>query len=296
MPGPICASDLVMVFLVRDHRDHRPSSLPTLGVKDIRHAAHGLARCGINAVKIFASDPQRDARASGGTRSDSLMIQAIEEVKVAEPGLVVIPETCLCSYTDTSDCHLTGPAGVPDLPATIEALTAQALVQAAAGADTVGPVAMIGGAVRSIRGALDTSGYSRVGIMPHLIFASGLYSGYRSAMDAASPSGIREFQVRPGHPQQAVQAGLDFLSEGANALLLEPALFCADVLADLRRATTAPILPFSVSGEYTMLNQPLLIELFTMLKRTGCDQIITYAADTIAETLALSTLPNDLLV
>lgn len=126
--------------------------------------------------------------------------------------------------------------------------------------------------------------------MPHLIFDSRLYDAYRQTMDAAPASGERRvFQIDPARPQTAVRTSLGFVDEGADMLLLEPALFCGDVLITLKQVCRVPIAPFSVSGEYLRLQSEgdfrLLVELFTMLKRSGADQIITYAAVDIARSL-----------
>jgi porphobilinogen synthase len=174
--------------------------------------------------------------------------------------------------------------GLPDKAATADAIAAQAVAQARAGADIVGPAAMLPGSVRAVRTALDQSGYPQVSIMPHLIFDSRLYEGYRLTMDAAPASGTRRmFQIAPTFPQKAVETSLAFVAEGADMLLLEPALFCADVLIVLRQVCKVPIAPFSVSGEYSRLEDlRLQRELAIFLKRAGADQIITYAAAELA--------------
>ncbi|MGI5487828.1 hypothetical protein [Microtetraspora malaysiensis] len=131
-----------------------------------------------------------------------------------------------------------------------------------------------------------------VSIMPHLIFDSRLYDGYRQTMDAVPASGDqRPLQIDPRSPMAAVDAALGFISEGACMLLLEPALFGADVLLMLKRTCPVPLSPFSVSGEYLRLTDSgsdwrLLLELFTFLKRSGSDRIITYAASELARALS----------
>lgn len=272
-----------MVLLVRD--DDRTGLMPTVRPSEVAAAARRLARLGVPAVKLFASGSVRDTLGSAGAAPDSLMACAIAEVKGAEPGLTVMTETCLCSYTPTGECHITGPAGAPDVAGTVEALARQAVAQAEAGADVVGPAAMISGSVSAVRSALDAADMQKVEIMPHVIVRSDLYEGYRLTMDAAPASGLRAFQVPAGDAGGVVDAGIDFVVEGANALLLEPALFTVDVLATLAAATPVPVLPFSVSGEYSSLPPTLQTEMAVMLKRAGAAQIITYAAADIAEKL-----------
>ncbi|WP_416873531.1 hypothetical protein [Kitasatospora sp. SC0581] len=149
--------------------------------------------------------------------------------------------------------------------------------------------AMTRGTTRAVRQALDEAGHRDVATMPHLIFDSALYEGYRTTMRASpAPAARRPFQISPCSPETAVDTGLAFLGEGADMLLLEPGMLSVDVLASLRVRTAAPLMPFSVSGEYTRLAPPdpatgqrdfrPLAELFTMLKRAGADRIITYAA------------------
>ncbi|MBC6468043.1 hypothetical protein [Actinomadura alba] len=284
-------SDLAMVFLVRDDPEAGARPMPTLGLRDVGPAVKDLVRHGVSAVKVFAGGDRRDALGSAGRARDSMMSRAIQEVKAADASMTVMTETCLCSFTDTGECHVGDDAGSPDIAATIEAIAEQAVVQAKAGADIVGPAAMLPGSVRRVRQALDDDGRSGIRIMPHLIFDSRLYDGYRRTMDAIPASGERRvFQVDPQRPTRAVRTSLEFIEEGADMLLLEPALFCADVLVALKRICAVPLAPFSVSGEYTRLmgadgDHRLLFELFTMLKRAGSDHIITYAAAELARTL-----------
>lgn len=284
----LSASDLAMVLLVR--ADGSDRSMPTVELREIGVIVEELAGLGIPAVKVFASGDARDRTGSRGKAPDSLMARAIREVKAARSSVIVMTETCLCSYTDSGECHLIDRTGHPDRLASIEAIAEQAVAQAAAGADVVGPAAMISGSVRRVRQNLEDSGQPEVQIMPHLIFDSRLYDAYRQTMDATPASGERRvFQIDPARPETAVRASLNFVDEGADMLLLEPALFCADVLTALKQACQVPIAPFSVSGEYLKLrsggDSRLLVELFTMLKRSGADQIITYAATDIARSL-----------
>jgi porphobilinogen synthase len=202
-------------------------------------------------------------------------------------------ENCLCSYTETGECFLTGRNGAPDVPGTIAALAGQAVAQAEAGADIVGPAAMIPGSVRAVRRALDESGHAGTGIMPHLILDSRLYDLYRKAMGAVPASGdVRAFQGSPARPGEAVNTGLTFVVEGAGMLLPEPAIFSTNLLIALKALCPVPLASFSVSGEYARFASPdgtdwrLLTELFIMLKRTGASQVITYTAVDLARAIS----------
>ncbi|MGW0962564.1 hypothetical protein ACWD4K_26980 [Streptomyces gelaticus] len=237
-------------------------------------------------------DRLRDAHASQAASPTGLMMRAIRAIKDTAPEMAVMTETCVCSHTDTGECFIAGPWGRGlDLVSTIEALAEQAVAQAAAGADIVGPAAMMPGSVRAVRTALDAAGHEDVSIMPHLIFDSALYEGYRATMGAAPVSGSRAFQIIPRQAEQAIRTGLDYIGEGADMLLLEPALFAVDLLVRLKAATPVPLVPFSVSGEYLRLTSQaedgtresrLLSEAFTMLKRAGAERIVTYGAMDLA--------------
>ena len=280
---PLSAADLVMAILVRAGDSRR--AMPTVGLTEIGVVIQELAGLGIAAVKLFASGDARDRTGSRGKAPDSLMARAIKEVKETHSSMIVMTETCLCSYTNSGECHVMDRTGRPDPQAAIDAIAEQAVAQAAAGADVVGPAAMIGGSVSRVRQALDGTGHAEV-----LIFHSTLYGAYRQTMDAIPVSGERRvFQIDPARPETAVRASLGFVDEGAEMLLVEPALFCVDVMIALQQACPVPIAPFSVSGEYLRLRSEddgrLLVELFTMLKRSGADQIITYATADIARTL-----------
>ncbi|MFJ7247954.1 hypothetical protein ACIQWA_25465 [Kitasatospora sp. NPDC098652] len=289
LEGPeLTASDLSMVLLVREDGEEADRPMPTVTVAEIPQAVRDLAAVGIRSVKVFANSLERNPQASGAVALDSLMVRAIRAVKDTEPGMAVMTENCLCGHTDTGECHLTVNGRI-DLGATAVLTAAQAVIQAGAGADIVGPAAMTRGTIWTVRQALDEAGHRDVATMPHLILDSALYEGYRTTMRATPASGARRpFQISPRSPASAVDTGLAFLGEGADMLLLEPGMLSVDILARLKRRTQAPLMPFSVSGEYTHLApfdpaagrrdfRPLL-EVFTMLKRAGAERIITYAA------------------
>ncbi|WP_078841648.1 hypothetical protein [Streptomyces acidiscabies] len=295
LEGPgLSPANLSMVLLVTEEEGKRP--LPTLTVNQIPATMREIRAHGIRSVKVFAESTVRDAAASFSVTPDSLMARAVRAAKETEPDIAVMTETCLCAYTDTGHCYLGDRHGRPDIAATIDITSRQAVAHAAAGADIVGPASMVTGTVKGAREALNSTGHESVSIMPHVIFWSTLYDGFRRTMGATPKAGTdREFQISPGKPEQFIDTSLDCLHDGADMLLLEPALFCADVLAELKRRTLAPLFPFSVSGEYTDLTHVdartgerdvrRLVELFTMLRRAGAEACITYAALDIARHL-----------
>ena len=196
---------------------------------------------------MFASGDARDRTGSRGKALDSLMARAIREAKAAHPSVVVMTETCLCSYTDSGECHVIDRTGCPDRLATIEAIAEQAVAQAAAGADVVGPAAMIGGSVSRVRQALDDTSHADVQIMPHLIFDSPVRR-LPADLDATQESGERRvFQIDPARLEPAERAswGVD---EARYALLDRRCL--RGILLALKQVCRDADRTVSVSGEY----------------------------------------------
>ncbi|MFF4701134.1 hypothetical protein [Streptomyces chattanoogensis] len=298
LDGPgLAPADLAMVFLMREEDDTRPRPMPTLTAREVPGAVKALESLGVKSVKIFAGSRVRDARASQGASPTSLMARTITAAKKAAPGMLVMTETCVCSHQDSGECWLADERGNMDLEETTEVLAAQAVMQADVGADIVGPAAMIPGSVRAVREALDAAGHKRVAIMPHLIFESSLYEGYRATMSAAPRSGARAFQISPNQPEHAVHVAREMVDEGADMILTEPALHTVDTLVHLKDKISVPLVPFSVSGEYLRLTDRRddgerdmkgLIEAYTVLKRAGATRVITYGALEIARELRAS--------
>ncbi|MFC1415440.1 hypothetical protein [Streptacidiphilus cavernicola] len=290
---PLSPEDLTMVLLVRQDKDSADTPMPTVTVGEIPGVVRELAAVGIHSVKIFAGARRRDRLASGALKKDSLMVRAIGAAK--EPlgsATTVLTETCLCGYTDSGNCYVTNGSGMIAERRSVEAIAAQAAVQAAAGADIVGPAAMLPGCTEAVRSALDEDGHGGVGIMPHLIFSSSLYQGFRSTMHAEPRDG-RPHQISPFQPSAALASALQMTREGADVVLLEPALASADLVPALTGAGIK-VAPFSVSGEYLSLTRvqadgtrdcTALVEVYQMLKRSGAVRIITYAARDIARVL-----------
>ncbi|MFD0270878.1 hypothetical protein ACFVGY_30585 [Streptomyces sp. NPDC127106] len=295
LTGPVLTpADLTMVFLMREDDDTADRPMPTFTLADIPPTTSALTDAGVKAVKVFAGSRLRDARASQAASPTGLMARTIRAIKKTRPDTAVMTETCVCSHNDSGECWLADSAGRMDMDATTEVLAAQAVTQADAGADIVGPAAMIPGSIRAVRAALNAAGHQDVAIMPHLIYDSALYEGYRATMGATPRSGRRVFQLDPSRPEQAVNAAADMVSEGADMILTEPALHTVDTLVALKAKLTVPVLPFSVSGEYLRLTDPRpdggrdvrgLVEAYTALKRSGADGVITYGALTIARQL-----------
>lgn len=290
-------ADLTMVLLMREDDASPGGPMPTFKVSEVASVVAELADLGVRSVKVFAGSRIRDPRASQAASPTGLMARSIRAVKKTRPSMAVLTETCVCSHNDSGECWLANTLGRADLEETTEVMAAQAVAQAEAGADIAGPAAMIPGSVRAIREALDAAGHTDVALMPHLIFTSSLYEGYRATMGATPRSGARAFQINPRQPEQAIHVALDMVEEGADMLLTEPALHTVDTLVHLKDKVPVPVMPFSVSGEYLRLTDTHpdgerdvrgLIEAHTVLKRAGANRIVTYGALQIARELSSS--------
>lgn len=292
-------SDLVMPLLVRQEPTTSTSGvhLPTVALEDVPREAREIDRLGIRTVKLFADSHQKDLRASETTNPDNLMANALKALKDSVPDLSVITETCLCPYTETGHCALLKSDGTVDLKETYAVLCEAAVLQAHAGADVVGPAGMVDGSIEVVRDALDSAGFGDVEVMPHIIFNSCLYGPYRHAMRAQPRNGDRRaFQVDPSQPRQAIDQAKRFVAEGADAILLEPALPYVDVLVTLRSVVRCPIGAFSASGEHQILTQgaedgfpnkeDVILEFLISLKRAGADLVFSYAAKRLASHLS----------
>ncbi|WP_160051091.1 hypothetical protein [Nocardiopsis sp. FR26] len=287
---PLTAADLVMPMLVRQQPTASP--LPTFSLHEVGPAAAALAQLGVGAVKLFAGGATRNPAGGDAASPFAPMIHAIEEVKGSAPDMAVITENCLCSYTGGL-CVLTN-EGHYDHAATLDTLAAQAVHQARAGADVIGPASMVDGHTGRVRAALDADGHHDVALMPHLIFTSTMYGTYRETMRATPRGNRAAFQVHVSRPEQALGVARRMVAEGADMLLLEPAIHTVDLLGALGRVLPeVPLVPFSVSGEWAEITYsgqrpvneyvPALLERLRMYKRSGAAAVITYSAQAAAQ-------------
>jgi porphobilinogen synthase len=245
------------------------------------------------AVMIFgvpdASD--KDERAAAAVREDSLVPGAVRALKAKRPDLIVITDVCVCGYTSHGHCGLLDAVGEVDNDASLEVLAGMAKAHAAAGADMVAPSAMADGQVRAIRDALDEGGLPQAAIMSYAAkFASSFYGPFREAAHSTPAFGDRRsYQLPPGNRREAIRDALLDEAEGADWLMVKPAMPYLDVLADLRAATRRPVAAYQVSGEYAMLKlagaasaldeRAAALEAALCIRRAGADAIITYYAE-----------------
>jgi len=295
--------DFVMPFFVRPGRGvKRPiESMPgqsQLSVDELVRAAGPAAAAGIPAVILFGIPERKDARASGAYARAGVVQQAARALKERHPGLVVIADLCFCGYTDHGHCGVVRRDGSIDNDATLELAAKTAVSQAEAGCDVVAPSGMMDGQVGAVRRALDSSGHAGTLILAYAVkYASAFYGPFRDAAESPPKFGDRStHQMDPANLREALrEAALD-VAEGADMVMVKPAMPCLDVLRAVRARCAVPVAAYSVSGEYAMIKaaaargwieeKKAALEVLTSIKRAGADFILTYYALDAARWLA----------
>ena len=270
------------------------SSMPgieQLSVDRLAGEARELAALGVKAVVLFGIPSAKDPHGQESYADDGIVQQAIVVLKDASPDLIVMTDVCLCEYTDHGHCGLLGADGDVLNDETLEVLARIAVSHGEAGADVVAPSGMIDGMVGAIRGALDGEGLQRVAILSYAVkYASAFYGPFREAAEGAPAFGDRRsHQMDPANAREALrEAALD-VDEGADALMVKPALGYLDVVRSVReRFPELPLAAFNVSGEYAMVKaaaangwldeRAVVLEVLTGIRRAGADLIVTYHA------------------
>ncbi len=271
-----------------------------LSVEEAVSEAGSVVEFGIPAVVLFGIPQEKDADGSGAYDDEGIVQAATRAIKRAHPQLIVVTDLCLCEYTDHGHCGVLrdGPAGpTVDNDATLELLGRAAVSQARAGADVVGPSDMMDGRVGVIREALDDAGLTETPIMAYSTkFASAFYGPFRAAADSAPAFGDRRgYQLDPANGAEAVRESLLDAQEGADLLMVKPALPYLDIVRRVREATDLPLVAYNTGGEYSMLKaaaaagymdeRQSVLEALTGIRRAGADIIITYHAKDAAKWL-----------
>ncbi|WP_172135343.1 porphobilinogen synthase [Adlercreutzia sp. ZJ473] len=244
---------------------------------------------GIPAVILFGIPERKDALGSGAYDEAGIVQRAIRLIKERHPHLVVIADVCLCEYTDHGHCGVVRDGIVENDP-TVELLARTAVSQARAGADVVAPSDMMDGRVAALRTALDGAGFEHVAIMSYAAkYASGFYGPFRDAAGSAPQHGDRKtYQMDPANGDEALREIRADVDEGADMIIVKPALAFGDIMWRARLASQLPVVAYNVSGEYAMVKAAALAgwlderrvvtELLVGMKRAGADMIITYHA------------------
>jgi porphobilinogen synthase len=263
--------------------------------------AREAAALGVAAVLLFGIPTTKDPEGSGAWDEEGAVQMAIAAIKRALPGLLVITDVCLCEYTDHGHCGVLRTDSDPprvDNDATLELLARTAVSHARAGADIVAPSDMMDGRVAAIRAELDSEGFTEVPIMAYAAkFASAFYGPFRDAADCAPELGDRRaYQMDPANGREAVREALLDADEGADMVMVKPALAYGDVIRAVKLATQMPVAAYNVSGEYAMVKaaaaaghvdeRSAVSEILTSLHRAGADIVISYHAKDAARWLS----------
>jgi porphobilinogen synthase len=260
--------------------------------------AHEAAALGLAAVMLFGVPAEKDDHGSGAWDEEGVVQLAARAIKQAEPDLLVISDVCLCEYTAHGHCGVLRPDGAVDNDATLELLARTAVSHARAGADLVAPSDMMDGRVGAIREELDGEGFADTPILAYSAkFASAFYGPFRDAAGSTPAFGDRRgYQMDPANGREAVREALLDVSEGADMVMVKPALAYGDLIRAVKRATRLPVAAYNVSGEYAMVKaavaagyleeQATVLEILTSLRRAGADTIISYHAKDAARWLA----------
>ncbi len=289
---------------------HEIGSMPgqyQLSVDQLRGELAELNELGIGTVLLFGIPADKDAMGTGAYDPRGPVQEAIREIKRCSPATVVITDVCGCEYTDHGHCGiLTGHEVDNDL--TLELLARAAVCHAAAGADVVARSDMLDGRVAVIRLALDAAGFSLIPIMSYAAkFASGFYGPFREAAASMPAFGDRRsHQMDPGNAREAMAEIATDIAEGADVIIVKPALPYLDIVRRAREAHDVPLIAYNVSGEYAMVKaaaqmgwideRRVTLEILTSIKRAGADQVITYHAKEASRWLddAISRRPSSI--
>ena len=249
-----------------------------------------LCARGVPAVILFGIPDAKDEQGSGAWDDEGVVQLATRAIKQAHPDLLVIGDVCLCEYTDHGHCGVLGAGGDVDNDASLVLLARTAVSQARAGVDVVAPSDMMDGRVGAIRAELDAEGLGDVPIMAYSAkFASAFYGPFRDAADSTPAFGDRRgYQMDPANADEAEREALLDMQEGADMVMVKPALAYGDLIHRVKAATRLPVAAYNVSGEYAMVKAAALagllderatvLEILTSLRRAGADIVITYHA------------------
>jgi porphobilinogen synthase len=304
-------ADFIYPMFVQEGRDiHQPiSAMPgqfRWSLDKLGAEVKQIAALGIPAVILFGIPDEKDAVGSENYNPHGIIPQAIKTIKDAAPELVVISDMCFCEYTDHGHCGIINlpnhehynahlPEGYLLNDPTLDLLQRASIVHAEAGADMIAPSGMVDGMVRSIRGALDSYGFEHVSVMSYAVkTSSGFYGPFREAAGSSPGFGDRnQYQMDPANRREALREVALDVAEGADILMVKPAMTNLDILSSIRQMYDLPTAAYQVSGEYSMLHaaaangwldlRRCALESLVSIKRAGADLILTYfAKDAVA--------------
>ncbi len=255
-----------------------------------------VVELGIPAIVLFGVPAEKDACGSQAYATDGIVQRAIRQIKEKFPSLMVIADTCLCQYTDHGHCGVVKDGKI-DNDSSLELLVKTAVSQAQAGADIIAPSNMMDGFVQAIRRGLDEAGYVDTPILSYAVkYASSFYGPFRDAADSTPQFGDRRsYQMDPGNAREALREAMADVEEGADMLMVKPALAYMDIIHRVKEQFNLPVAAYNVSAEYSMVKaaaqmgwideRRIVMESLTGMKRAGADLILTYHAKDVAKWL-----------
>ncbi len=297
----IRADDLIYPLFVKYGKGEKepiPSMVGhyRLSVDELVKETAEVLSLGIPGVILFGLPKKKDELGSEAYARDGIVQQAVAAVKDKVPELVILTDVCLCEYTDHGHCGIIKD-GLVDNDATLEILSHIALSHAEAGADFVAPSDMMDGRIRAIRDALDRDGFKDTGILAYAVkYTSSFYGPFREAADCAPQFGDRaSYQMDPANAREALKETSIDVEEGADIIMIKPALPYLDIIHQVRTRINLPVAAYNVSGEYAMVKaadqrgwiegKKVMMEMLLSIKRAGADLILTYFAKEVAELL-----------
>src|SRR5919106_2398005 len=295
----LSAAHLVYPMFVQLGTDSRApiEAMPGIDRLSIAHAVDEAGEAnslGIPAVLLFGLPAEKDEQGSGAWDDEGVVQLATRAIKEAHPDLVVITDLCLCEYTSHGHCGVLTPDGAVDNDATLDLLARTGASQAAAGADVIAPSDMMDGRVGVLRRRLDDEGWSDLPILAYSAkFASAFYGPFREAADSTPAFGDRRgYQMDPANGDEALRECEQDVAEGADVIMVKPALPSPDIVRRVKAATGMPVAAYNVSGEYAMVKaaaaaglmdeRAAVLEALTGIRRAGADIVITYHAKDVA--------------
>jgi porphobilinogen synthase len=269
-----------------------------MSIDTILQECEELQSLGLNSIILFAIPDVKDSIGSECLDSNSLISRTIKAIKEKYPDMFVVTDLCFCEYTDHGHCGIIDNCTHSvDNDKTLEILNQQALIHAKAGVDMIAPSGMMDGVIGSLRTALDEAGYSNLPIMSYSTkFASAYYGPFRDVAESSPSFGDRRtYQMNPANRNEAILESLEDEKEGADILMVKPALAYLDIIRDIRNESKLPLAVYNVSGEYAMLKnagkaglidyERVMMETMIGFKRAGADIIISYHAKEVAKLL-----------
>ena len=269
-----------------------------MSIDEVIKECDELKRLGIKSIILFGIPDTKDSVGSDAMCEHGIIATAVREIKAAHPDIFVTTDLCFCEYTDHGHCGVLDPVlETVDNDITLKNLGLQAVVHAKAGADMIAPSGMMDGMIVAIREALDEAGFKHIPIMSYSTkFASAYYGPFRDVAESAPSFGDRRsYQMNPANRNEAILESLEDEKEGADILMVKPALAYMDIVRDIKNNSKLPLAVYNVSGEYSMLKmaakagvidyERVMMETLLGFKRAGADIIITYHAKEAAELL-----------